>query len=104
MGFLDRLFGGKDTSKKVDDSLIVEKCPHSTLRPHWERPEDFGKNELISSYVCEACREAFSPEQGKQMMASLGESVRERVEIDESMRKTVEEEKADEKEQFKYLG
>jgi transposase-like protein len=103
MGFLDRLFGRKEASTKVDESLIEEKCPHATLRPHWERPEDFGKHELISSYVCEACGETFSREQGERLMATVGESVRETVEIDDSLRKTVEEEKADAEGEFKYL-
>jgi|RhiMetdeSRZDD1v2_1073273.scaffolds.fasta_scaffold157326_3 hypothetical protein len=103
MGFLDRLFGRKESSTKVDESLIVEKCPHTTLRPHWEQAEDFGKNELISSYTCEACGETFSRAQGDQMMAALGESVRERVEIDESMRRTLEEETEEAKREEKYL-
>ena len=101
MGILDRLFGRKEASTKVDESLIEAKCPHGSLRPHWERPEEFGKHELISSYVCETCGETFSREQGESVMAAVGESVRETVEIDESMRKTVEEEAADVAEQEK---
>jgi transposase-like protein len=101
MGFLDRLFGRKDASATVDESLIQEKCPHSSLRPHWERPEDFGNRELISSYACEACGQTFSREEGEQVMAAVGESVRERVEIDESMRKSVEEEAADAESEYK---
>ena len=92
MGFLDRVFGRKEAPAKVDESLIEAKCPHASLRQHWERPEDFGKRELISSYVCETCGETFSREQGEALMAAVGESVRETVEIDESLRKTVEEE------------
>jgi len=101
MGFLDRLFGRKEAPTKVDESLIEAKCPHPALRPHWERPEDFGKHELISSYVCEACGETFSREEGERVMAAVGESVRETVEIDESLRKTVEEEARDATEEEK---
>jgi hypothetical protein len=101
MGFLDRLFGRNEAPTKVDESLIEAKCPHPALRPHWERPEDFGKHELISSYVCEACGETFSREEGERIMATAGESVRETVEIDESMRKTVEEEARDATEEEK---
>ena len=103
MGILDRLFGRKEASAKVDETLIEEKCPHAALRPHWERPEDFGKKELISSYVCETCRETFSREEGERVTAAVGESVRERVEIDDSVRKTVEEESADVAEQEKNI-
>jgi transposase-like protein len=101
MGFLDRLFGRKEAPTKVDESLIEAKCPHASLRSHWERPEDFGKHELISSYVCETCGETFSREEGERLMVAVGESVRETVEIDESMRKTVEEEAGDAAEQEK---
>jgi transposase-like protein len=103
MGFLDRLFGRKEESAKVEEPLIEEKCPHASLRPHWESPEDFGKHELISSYVCETCGETFSREEGQRVMAAVGESVRGTVEIDESMRKTVEEESKDAEGKFKYL-
>lgn len=101
MGILDRLFGRKEASAKVDETLIEEKCPHASLRPHWARPEDLGKKELITSYVCETCGETFSREQGERVTAAVGESVRGRVEIDESLRKTAEEESADAAEQEK---
>ena len=104
MGFLDRLVGRKEeAAPKVDEPLIEAKCPHASLRPHWERPEDFGKHELISTYVCETCGETFSREQGERVMAAVGESVRETVEVDESLRKSVEEEAADAEREFKHL-
>jgi len=101
MGFLDRLFGRKEAPTKVDESLIEAKCPHASLRQHWARPEDFGKHELISSYVCETCGETFTREEGDRLMVAVGESVRETVEIDESMRKTVDEEAGDAAEEEK---
>jgi hypothetical protein len=104
MGFLDRLFGRKGTSTEVDMSQIKEDCPHSTLGPHWDRAEDFGKHEAISSYVCEGCGISFTPEEAARVSSSIADSVRERVEVDESMRKTVEEEAADAEKDFKYLG
>jgi hypothetical protein len=102
MGFLDSLFGRKK-EPEVDLSQIEEKCPHAALRPHWDQPGDFGKNELISSYVCEGCGEKFTREQGAAVSAAVGESVRGTVEIDETTRKTVEEQAADQAAEFKHF-
>jgi len=92
MGFLDRLFGKKDAAPAVVEKPVEVVCPHSSLlAPHWDDPQDFGKHELISSYVCDACGQSFSREEGERVMASVGEAVRGVVEIDDSLRKTTEE-------------
>jgi hypothetical protein len=100
MGFLDRLFGRKEEATPVQEPPPIEtECPHASMAPHWEQPEDFGKHEAISSYICEACGRSFSRDEGERMMAAAGGVAR----IDESLRKTVEEEKADAEGEFKYL-
>jgi hypothetical protein len=99
MGFLDRLFGRKEAPAPEVETPIPTECPHGTMSPHWDKPEDFGKHELMSSYVCEACGKSFSREEGERVMAAAGGVAR----IDESLRKTVEEEKADAAEEYKYL-
>ena len=51
MGFLDRLFGRKDNGaaatkeNAVDEAIAKVECPHGTMAPRWERPEDFGKHD-----------------------------------------------------------
>jgi hypothetical protein len=99
MGFLDRLFGRKEAPAPVAEVPVPAECPHGTMAPHWDKPEDFGKRELMSSYVCEACGKSFSREEGERVMAAAGGVAR----IDESLRKTLEEEKADAAEEYKYL-
>jgi hypothetical protein len=104
MGFLDRLFGRKGEraatkEQALDEAIAKVECPHGTMAPHWDQPEDFGKRDAISSYVCEACGKSFSREEGERVMAAAGGVAR----IDESLRKTAEEEKADAEGEFKYL-
>ena len=91
MGFLDRLFGRKETTTAVKEPVPDVECPHASMAPHWDQPEDLGKHEAISSYVCEACGKSFSRQEGERLMAAAAEVAR----IDESLRKSVEEEKAD---------
>jgi hypothetical protein len=104
MGFLDRLFGRKGDGaatqeKPIDEAIAKVECPHASMAPHWDQPEDFGKHEAISAYVCEACGKSFSRDDGERIMAAAGGVAR----IDESLRKSVEEEKADTEGEFKYL-
>lgn len=86
MGFLDRLFGKKEASV-AEAEPPAPPCPHGSMAPHWDNPEDFGKHELISFYVCDSCGQRLTREEGDKVMAVAGEAVR----IDESLRKTTEE-------------
>jgi transposase-like protein len=90
MGILDRLFGRKPAAVAIEEKPIEKECPHGSMAPHWEGPEDFGKRDLVSSYVCDGCGKTFSREEGERVMAAAVEVVR----IDESLRKTAEEEAA----------
>ncbi len=88
MGFLDRLFGKKDAAPAaVAEVPVEEECPHGSMSPHWDKPEDFGKNEAIAAYICDSCGKHFSREEGERVMATAGEVVK----IDDSVRKTTEE-------------
>jgi len=57
------------------------------MAPHWDKMEDFGKNDQMSYYICDACGVHLSREEGERAMAVAGEAVR----IDDSLRKTTEE-------------
>lgn len=77
MGFLDKLFrreGG--TAVQTEEKPVEEVCPHGSLVPRWDQPEDMGKKELVSTYVCESCGASFSREQGERVMAQAAEALR----------------------------
>lgn len=101
MGILDRLFGRKEDegAAAVAERPIEEECPHGSMTPRWENAEEMGKMELVSYYVCEGCGIKLSREESERAMATAGEALR----IDESLRKTVEEEAADVAEEEKRL-
>jgi rubredoxin len=89
MGILDRLFGKKDSTPgtAVEERPIEVECPHGTMTPRWDNPEDLGKTELISSYTCESCGKTFSREEGQRIMAKAAEVLK----VDDELRKSTEE-------------
>jgi transposase-like protein len=60
MGFLGRLFG-KD--KEATTEIEPPPCPHTAVVARWENPEDMGKEERVSSYLCTSCQKSFSREE-----------------------------------------
>ena len=73
MGLLSKIFGGKKEAA-VAEALHVE-CPHSVLVPRWESVQDMGIEEKASRYMCEACREMYTPEEAKHLRDTLHERV-----------------------------
>ena len=71
----------------TDQPTTDKECPHGAMAPHWEKMADFGKHDLMSYYICDACGIHLSREDGEKAMAVAGEGVR----IDDSLRKTTEE-------------
>ncbi len=78
MGFLDSLFRRKGTgaTAPAEDKPVEEVCPHVALVPRWDRPEDMGNSELVSTYVCEACGSSFSRQEGERLMSEAAEALR----------------------------
>jgi hypothetical protein len=80
MGFLDKLFGrkaGTATAPARQDEIIEDvPCPHGSLVPHWDQPEDMGNSDAISYYICESCDQRFSRDEGQRLMAAAAERVR----------------------------
>ena len=72
MSLLDRLLrrGGS-----VETEVQAGPCPHISLSARWDSVKDMGDDSKATGYVC-ICGDAFSPEDGKQMRAT----VRERLE------------------------
>ncbi len=78
MGFLDSLFRRKGTAATApaEDKPVEEVCPHAALVPRWDRPEDMGNSELVSTYVCEACGGSFGRQEGERLMSEAAETLR----------------------------
>jgi hypothetical protein len=64
------------------------ECPHGSLVPRWDDPADLGNNDKISRYLCEACGEMLSRDEGERAMVEATEILR----IDEDLRKAAGEE------------
>lgn len=77
MGFLDSLFRRKGADAPAEEApAVAQECPHAAVTPRWESAADMGKTELVSAYVCEACHETFSREEGDHLVASAAERLR----------------------------
>ncbi len=78
MGFLDSLFRrkGAAATAPVEEKPVEEVCPHAALVPRWDRAEDLGNSELVSTYVCEACGSSFSRGEGERLMVEAAEALR----------------------------
>jgi hypothetical protein len=64
------LFSKKE---KVEETIEKPPCPHSALVPRWDSIDDIGRDDRATSYVCEACGEQFSPEEGRMLQQSMAE-------------------------------
>jgi hypothetical protein len=72
MGIFDKLFGGKS---KETQTAVVESvsCPHAVLVARWETVADMGHEDKATRYMCEACHEEFSPEEGRRLRDTVAE-------------------------------
>jgi len=86
MGILDRLFGKNKEAAPVIEDSPADQCPHGSLGPHWDNAADFGKRDLISFYICQACGTKFGRDEGEQAMTKAAGVVK----VDMSMRKAVQ--------------
>jgi len=68
MGFLNRLFGRRETPAEV--VAAEPECPHTALAPHWESVEDIGHSDRVSSYRCDACGAIVEREEGEKAIAT----------------------------------
>ena len=61
MGILDKIFG-RDEKDGATERTVLDaepQCSHTALTPHWENPEEMGKEDR-ATYTCEACGETFT--------------------------------------------
>ncbi len=73
MGFLSRLLGRKEAPTVSEAATPDPICPHATLIPHWDNPDDMGKQDRANSFTCESCKETFSGEEGRRLQEHIGE-------------------------------
>jgi hypothetical protein len=68
MGFLRKIFKGKPSGSTA---AAVEEpaCLHVTLVPRWDNAEDIGKNDKASSFICEACKQSFTGDVARSLLA-----------------------------------
>jgi nitrite reductase/ring-hydroxylating ferredoxin subunit len=76
MSFLSRLLGRKEGPPAGEVEVSETVCPHTALVPRWDSADDIGKTEKVDAYVCEACQESFSREEGERLKAEEAERVR----------------------------
>ncbi len=75
MSVIGRFFNRREKAKEENRPL----CPHSAMAPRWDKAEDMGKEEAISSFTCPACGRSFNREEGlrirteeaKRLMAEI---------------------------------
>ena len=66
MGLMDVLRGrsGKATAQRRTEPPV---CDHRSLLPRWNRAEDMGRDDLATSYQCEACNQVFGVEEARRL-------------------------------------
>jgi hypothetical protein len=54
-------------------------CPHTTLTPRWDSLDDMGNAEKVSSYTCQGCNQQFSAAEGRTLLATEAERLRQNL-------------------------
>jgi hypothetical protein len=75
MSFLSKLFGG-GKPKAVEQPAVPLECPHAALVPKWDNVQDMGNEDKAASFVCDACHQAFTPEEARTLLESLAERLK----------------------------
>lgn len=58
-------------------------CPHTALTPRWDSVADMGKDEQVSSYTCQGCNQSFSPAEGRALLATEADRLRQDLALNE---------------------
>jgi hypothetical protein len=72
MGLLSNLFGKKQAAAV---ETIATECPHSVLVARWDSVQDMGIEEKATRFMCETCKEMFSPEEAAQLRSTLAQRI-----------------------------
>ena len=71
MGIFDKIFS-KD-EKGGATAIETAPCNHGVIVPRWDSVADIGKEDLATSYLCEACHETFTPDEARMLKESMAE-------------------------------
>ncbi len=75
-----RRFFGKDKPQEAQAATATTvACPHTVLLPRWDNPEDMGKEEKASGFLCDSCRQTFSPEEARVLRAAEVERLKQEL-------------------------
>ncbi len=76
MGILKKVLG-QHSDETEERSEIVEtnhECPHTSLVPHWDSPDEMGKSDK-ATYRCEACGRVFNSRDAERFLNKPPEAV-----------------------------
>ncbi|HYM15848.1 MAG TPA: hypothetical protein VEZ14_09830 [Dehalococcoidia bacterium] len=76
MSWLKKLRRDREEGAPAADAPATPDCPHYVLVPRWDNVADMGKDELATSFRCEACAREFSPSEAQALRDTEAERVR----------------------------
>jgi hypothetical protein len=62
-----------------DDAAAAAPCPHTALTPRWDSVAEMGNLEQVSSYTCQACNQSFTGAEGRTLLASEADRLRQKL-------------------------
>jgi hypothetical protein len=72
-----RLGRGKATATPAKAAVDAASCMHTALAPRWDRAQDIGRDELASSFRCDACQATFTREEAEALREREAQRLRE---------------------------
>jgi hypothetical protein len=72
MGLLQKIFGRE---KEEEDTGPPPECTHSSLVARWDNPDDIGKEDKATEWLCSSCNKSFTPAERTQIEAAEVERV-----------------------------
>jgi hypothetical protein len=75
MGLLGKIFGGGSKKPAAAAETITLECPHAVLVPRWENVQDMGIEAKATRWMCESCKNIFTPEEANTLRETLAARV-----------------------------